>query len=75
MRTTLVIMTKHVDTEQINTLVDALQSVKNVFSVSVVKVDHGNPDQLPLWPDEPAEQKLLPVPTREEKMQAVRDSL
>jgi hypothetical protein len=59
MRSTLVIMTKHLDCQQLNELIDKLQCIKGVFSVSLTDVRNDSPNQLPLWPDEPVEQKLL----------------
>ncbi len=59
MRKTIIIKTKDgLDRNGLNDLFDKLQDMPGVHSVSLPNVDP-DPDQLPLWPDEPAEQKLF----------------
>lgn len=61
-RSTIVILTKRgLSVEELNTLIDKAQGIPGVFSVSLTNVGLSNPNQLPLWPDEPVEQKLLQV--------------
>lgn len=75
MRKTIIVKTvEGIDRNALNDLFDKMQDLKGVYSVTVPNLGP-DPDQLPLWPDEPAEQKLLPVPTHEQKMQAVRETL
>lgn len=61
MRKTIIIKTvEGLDREELNDLMDALQGARGVYSVCIPNIDP-DPDQMMLWPDEPAEQKLLPT--------------
>lgn len=59
MTRTIIVQTKDLDRNGFNDLMDALQDVPGVYAVTVPNMEPVVKEQLPLWPDEPAEQKLL----------------
>jgi hypothetical protein len=59
MTRTIIVQTKDLDRNGLNDLFDKLQDIPGVYSVSLPNLEPICKEQLPLWPDEPVEQKLL----------------